>query len=127
MGVCEKGTGRLLYNLSASDLRGMTVQKMHLLLRPVPEFLSQLGSRKLIFPITAQPETRVRDLLENLLGTNQPPTSASHHKCRWLPSYFLLRLRSSTAGRSHRAYVIDDQQRPIAVISYTDILSKIMS
>ncbi|ELR11595.1 CBS domain containing protein [Acanthamoeba castellanii str. Neff] len=97
VGVCEKGTGRLLYNLAASDLRGMTVQKMHLLLRPVPEFLSQLGSRKLIFPITAQPETRVRDLLENLL-----------------------------AGRSHRAYVIDDQQRPIAVISYTDILSKII-
>jgi CBS domain-containing protein len=133
VGVCEKGTGRLLYNLSASDLRGMTVQKMHLLLRPVPEFLSQLGSRKLIFPITAQPETRVRDLLENLLGTNQLPTclwlspQPSHIECLALTSFFFLRLRSSTAGRSHRAYVIDDQLRPIAVISYTDILSKIMS
>lgn len=101
MGVCEKGTGRLLYNLSASDLRGMTVQKMHLLLRPVPEFLSQLGSRKLIFPITAQPETRVRDLLENLLGTTHPPTYArSHHnpghtcvECLALTSFFLLVLQ----------------------------------
>jgi CBS domain-containing protein len=108
----------------------MTVQKMHLLLRPVPEFLSQLGSRKLIFPITAQPETRVRDLLENLLGTNylRSLTTATFITSQVPMTHFfpLLRRRSSTAGRSHRAYVIDDQQRPIAVISYTDVLSKIM-
>jgi hypothetical protein len=70
--VCEKGTGKLLYNLSASDLRGMTVQKLHLLLRPVPDLLTELGGRKLIFPITAQPSTRVKDVLENLLGTLTP-------------------------------------------------------
>jgi hypothetical protein len=70
LGVCEKGTGRLLYNLSVSDLKGMTVQKLHLLLRPVPDFLCQLGGRKVIFPITAQPRTCIKDLLENLLGTS---------------------------------------------------------
>jgi hypothetical protein len=50
----------------------MTVQKLHLLLRPVPDLLTELGGRKLIFPITAQPSTRVKDVLENLLGTLTP-------------------------------------------------------
>jgi hypothetical protein len=78
LGVCEEGSGRLLYNLSISDLKGMTVQKLHLLLRPVPDFLCQLGGscHRVDFPITAQPRTCIKDLLENLLGT-----------CVWAPRF----------------------------------------
>jgi hypothetical protein len=29
------------------------------------------------------------------------------------------------AGHAHRAYVIDDQEKPTAVVSFTDILNRL--
>lgn len=73
MAVCDTRSGRLLYNLSASDLKGMTVHQLHLLFKPVPELLSSLRGRRMIFPLTVQPRTSVKDLLEALLGNCSEP------------------------------------------------------
>jgi len=92
LAICKK-TGELLYNFSASDLKGLTADKLGLLLLPVDQFLREGCGRMLIFPVTCPPSLHLKDLLENLL-----------------------------AARAHRVYVIDENQRPLAVISFTDIL-----
>ncbi|KAJ1978724.1 hypothetical protein H4R33_005907 [Dimargaris cristalligena] len=86
-------SGRIVDNMSASDLRGLTESTLLLLYAPVVNFLERLNPRR-GSPITAQEHTTLRDLITQV----------------W-------------ENRVHRSWVVDDQQHPIAVITHTDIIA----
>ena len=102
IGVGSTGQGRLLYNLSASDLRGITPDTVHLLREPVEVYLERLRE--------SDPTSRPRNLV-----TCTPDAT--------LIEVMELVLRS----RVHRVWVTDQQQRPLGLITLTDILSKFAS
>jgi CBS domain-containing protein len=91
---------RLLYNLSASDLRGITPDTVHLLREPVEVFLTRVQESDPTRPknlVTCSPDTTLIEVMK-------------------------LVLRS----RVHRVWVLD-HQRPVGLITLTDILSKFAS
>jgi CBS domain-containing protein len=93
--------GRLLYNLSASDLRGVTPDTVHLLREPVEVFLARVEESDPTRPknlVTCFPDATLLEVME-------------------------LVLRSHV----HRVWVVDQQHRPIGLITLTDILSKFAS
>lgn len=102
IGIGSTGQGRLLYNLSASDLRGITPDTVHLLREPVEVYLERLRE--------SDPTSRPRNLV-----TCTPDAT--------LIEVMELVLRS----RVHRVWVTDQQQRPLGLITLTDILSKFAS
>ncbi len=89
--VCEGGV--LRYNISASDLRGVTPSSANMLSLPVGKFLRQAHNKKLNFPVTCPPTMTVKEVLDNLL-----------------------------TAKAHRVYAIDKDMHPLSVISFTDIL-----
>jgi CBS domain-containing protein len=93
--------GRLLYNLSASDLRGITPDTVHLLREPVEVFLARVEESDPTRPknlVTCFPDATLFEVME-------------------------LVLRSHV----HRVWVVDQQHRPVGLITLTDILSKFAS
>lgn len=84
--------GRLMANLSASDLKGLGPSDFHHLLRPTSEFLAAFNPKSL-YPLTC----KATDTLE----------------------YVVLKF---AATRIHRLWVIDDDQRLVGVLSLTDVM-----
>jgi CBS domain-containing protein len=91
--IVEKETGRLLANLSASDLRGLNVQKLMFLNESVESFLTaQKGGIRA--PITCKSSTPFDQVIQTLVENNV-----------------------------HRVWLVDDKEKPIGVVTLTDILN----
>jgi CBS domain-containing protein len=89
----DANSGKLEATLSASDLRGIYREKLIPLLdMNVLEFLKQIGPQ-LGRQVTVTPQDKLRDCMDKLLS-----------------------------GQVHRAWVLDDQFRPVGVITLTDII-----
>jgi len=92
IGVVDK-SGSLLANLSISDLRGLKQENFQVLLLPVLEFIEVFVKDKVIPPITVTFQSTFE--------------------------YVLLKL---AATHSHRVWVVDNNNRPVGIISLTDII-----
>jgi len=91
--IVEKETGRLLGNLSASDLRGLTVSKLRFLNESIETFLqAQLGGIRA--PVSVKPSVTLAQVIQNLVD-----------------------------NRVHRVWLIDDKEKPIGVVTLTDVLN----
>jgi len=94
--VVEHPTSKLLANLSASDLRGMTRHDLALFDKPVMEFLDAIHSKRgssVKAPITCPPHTELGQVLTLLAENN-----------------------------IHRIFVTDGDNHTIGVISMGDVL-----
>jgi len=88
--------GKLVANLSASDLRGLVPDKMYTLNLPIMEFFqSRVGQPP--HPITCSPD----DVLEEVLLKTCP-------------------------AHVHRVWVVDSAQRPLGVVTLTDVVKSIL-
>jgi CBS domain-containing protein len=98
--------GKLIANLSASDLGGLSTKTIHTLSLPPLQFLELAHSRNFVelsltsssdkkpaVPVTCSPETHLTEVVEKLIG-----------------------------AKIHRVWVVDSAQRPIGVVTLTDIL-----
>jgi len=90
-------TGKVVANLSASDVRGLDLQKFSALLYPVTEFI-------------ATQERLYREPIVCKLST---------------PIETIVHLVSSL--HIHRVWVVDDAEKPIGVVSLTDIIKYLSS
>lgn len=59
--------GKLVASLSASDLRGMTNEKLRTILLPVTEFFLAMTGFKPPFPLTCNPEDKLVDTMKKIL------------------------------------------------------------
>jgi CBS domain-containing protein len=89
VGIVSK-EGKLIGNLSASDIRGLRHDNFASLLQPVMKFLEKSPKRS---PITCKMNTTFETVLLKL-------------------SFF----------RIHRMWIVDDEDKPIGLISLTDIM-----
>jgi len=104
LGIVDEN-GTMLGNLSVSDLRGLTVDRFSSLSHCVTEFLkiSKALSRSFATVLNAQ----LNDL--RTLAVNPGST-------------FEELLDLITKNRVHRAYVVDENCKPLGVITLSDVL-----
>ena len=106
LGVCD-ASGRLVANVSASDLRGLT-----------PERLGALASDVLEF-VEGEPTTFKGDASEARRETKQekrkPVTCLASEAVRDV-------LERMVSRRVHHVYVCDDERRPVAMVTPNDVL-----
>jgi len=91
--LVEKETGRLLGNLSASDLRGLTVQKLLFLNESVETFLTAQGG-SVRAPICTKSSSTFGQVIQSLMDNHV-----------------------------HRIWLVDDKEKPIGVVTLTDVLN----
>jgi len=89
------GEGRLIANLSTTDLRYLTRDKYTSVFLPVTLFLHQLQGQKAAKPITAHPSSIFDEVMLKVV-----------------------------AGKVKRVWVVDEKEIPIGVVTLTDIISK---
>ena len=87
--------GRICGNFSASDLKGMTEINGEFLLTLVPSFLEK-NSPQSLQPICVTPQTSIREAAEKMIQR-----------------------------RVHRIWLVDQGNRPVGVVTMTDILKEI--
>ena len=93
LGVCD-ATGALVANVSASDLRGLTPERLDSLASDVRDFLEDArGAGEREHPATCLATETVRDVVERMV-----------------------------ARRVHHVYVCDAERRPVAMITPNDVL-----
>ena len=93
LGVCD-ATGALVANVSASDLRGLTPERLDSLASDVRDFLEDArGAGERERPATCLATETVRDVVERMV-----------------------------ARRVHHVYVCDAERRPVAMITPNDVL-----
>jgi len=92
--VVEDRDGKLLGNLSASDLRGITTDKMEMLKDPVFDFVQATTGKPPRAPVTCIPT----DPINNVMA------KAIRHSV-------------------HRVWIVDNTQRPIGLVSYRDMIN----
>jgi len=91
--IVEKETGRLLANFSASDLRGLTVPKLKFMNESVETFL-QAQTGGIRPPVVVKPTGTLADVMKLIVD-----------------------------NKVHRVWVVDDKDRPVSIVTLTDILS----
>jgi CBS domain-containing protein len=102
LGVCD-ASGRLVANVSASDLRGLTRERLETMASDVLEFVegepenasdarNETNARKRK-PVTCLASETVRDVLERMVSR-----------------------------RVHHVYVCDDERKPVAMVTPNDVL-----
>jgi CBS-domain-containing membrane protein len=90
--------GKLLWNFSPSDLRGITVSNCHLLNCPLQEFLEQDRSRDWwTAPVTVDLDSSLYELMQQFV-----------------------------CARVHRMYVVDEDGKPTGEINQRDLLRQIL-
>jgi len=97
IGICDK-SGRLVCNLSASDLRGMAPDRLKMLLLPVRDYLTAMYGETLchkLYPITCAPDAKLAAVMESAL-----------------------------AHKVHRVWVVDETEQPVGLVSLSDIICK---
>jgi len=87
--------GKLIGTFSASDLKGITVDKLHTLLLSVTDFLRAMNEGQYIpKPVTCHPKSYIKTVLEKAI-----------------------------AAKVHRVWVVNSSLQPVGVVSYSDIIS----
>jgi CBS domain-containing protein len=121
MGVTD-ADGKLVGNLSLSDLRGLDQDHFGLLLLPVSEMIAILqgtkdptGMRRIPSVTEAVAATRVKEAINGLMAERTKITVKS-------TSTFEELLDLVVTNRVQRAYVVDADYKPISIITLTDIL-----
>ena len=94
LGVCD-ASGALVANVSASDLRGLTPERLGALASDVADFVAgdgneAAGEKK---PVTCLASETVRDVVERMVSR-----------------------------RVHHVYVCDEERRPVAMVTPNDVL-----
>jgi len=89
-------TGKIRGNLSASDLRGMTSDSLKFVKKAPLEFLQAMSGHKPSEPITCTPETPLKNIMDIVLKQHV-----------------------------HRVWVVDEQKKPIGVVTLTDVIHAI--
>ena len=98
LGVCD-ASGALVANVSASDLRGLTPERLGALASDVADFVAGDGNEAAGFaagaakPVTCLASETVRDVVERMVSR-----------------------------RVHHVYVCDDERRPVAMVTPNDVL-----
>ena len=100
--VVDAETGKLTWYISSDTLKlaGETGQELGLSLsKPISDFYSKLheGTAGFKSPVTCKPDTRLLKLVKLVVETD-----------------------------AHRVWVVDDDEKPIGVVSLTNIISAIM-
>jgi CBS-domain-containing membrane protein len=95
VGVVDPTSGRLVASLSPSDLRGLGPSRIAELLLPVLTFIRACSSKSQCeSPVAVGWDSSIAEAVEKAI-----------------------------TGRSHRVWILDEQQRPVNVISFSDMLS----
>jgi CBS domain-containing protein len=102
-----EGEGRLLANISASDLRGITSDALPSLLLPIEEFL-----RRISWKINNGNEEEVEEKADKL---PHPVTCSSRATLGEV-------LEQIITAKVHRVWVVDSAQRPLHAITLEEIL-----
>eukprot|EP00013_Stygamoeba_regulata_P028216 CAMPEP_0177652176 /NCGR_PEP_ID=MMETSP0447-20121125/12969_1 /TAXON_ID=0 /ORGANISM="Stygamoeba regulata, Strain BSH-02190019" /LENGTH=304 /DNA_ID=CAMNT_0019155361 /DNA_START=64 /DNA_END=978 /DNA_ORIENTATION=- len=89
--------GRIVGSLSSSDVRGLTPAKLKNVILPVPEYLRNVTGAPAAHPITCT----AHDSLEEVM-------------------------LKAIAGKVHRVFVVDASQKPIGVITLSDIIKQFL-
>jgi len=98
VGVTDE-EGKLIANLSASNIKGITRRSFHLLRLSVGEFLRRDGQRMWWFyPICVKETDSLKELILLFVATQK-----------------------------HRVYLVDNNEKPIGVISLTDVLNAVVT
>ena len=98
LGMCD-ASGALVANVSASDLRGLTPERLGALASDVADFVAGDGNEAVGFaagapkPVTCLASETVRDVVERMVSR-----------------------------RVHHVYVCDDERRPVAMVTPNDVL-----
>ncbi|GAX74436.1 hypothetical protein CEUSTIGMA_g1885.t1 [Chlamydomonas eustigma] len=121
------GDGKLIGSLNASDIRDVPLAYFALLLLPVYQYMAVVygfgpslnqvmegvpveGTPQSLLakmpPVVVKPSTTFGDLLQKLVTTNY--TSHSHYR------------------GLHRAYVVDEHDKPVSIVTLTDVLRTII-
>jgi len=91
-------TGKLIGTLSSSDLRGMNATKLQYILKSPLDFLKAMTAQsKLSVSITCNPSNTLEEVL----------------------------VKAVTA-RVHRVWIVDSAQKPVGVVSLSDIIASIV-
>lgn len=91
--IVDKESGKLLANLSASDLRGLTVPKLKFLDESVETFLTaQRGGIRT--PVSLKPTATLGQVIQTVVENS-----------------------------IHRVWLIDEKEKPIGVVTLTDIIN----
>jgi CBS domain-containing protein len=86
-------SGKIIGNLSASDLRGLTPNNLQKIARPVMEFLAtQHGT--VTKPVTSSPDSTLGHIVELLVK-----------------------------NKIHRVWIVDPENKPTGVVTLTDVIS----
>eukprot|EP00163_Fabomonas_tropica_P001051 TRINITY_DN107_c0_g1_i1.p1 TRINITY_DN107_c0_g1~~TRINITY_DN107_c0_g1_i1.p1 ORF type:complete len:308 (+),score=70.59 TRINITY_DN107_c0_g1_i1:110-1033(+) len=101
------GAGKLVGNLSASDLRGMSKQFMDKLTLPVLEYLSLVNNDVLPAPITCQPDATLAEVIECALGGCDDKIFQQNRPI-------------------HRVWQVDADGKPVGVVSMSDMLHQLL-
>lgn len=91
--IVDKESGKLLANMSASDLRGLTVPKLRFLNETVETFLTaQMGGIRA--PVSVKSSATLAQVIQLVVENN-----------------------------IHRVWLTDDKEKPVGVVTLTDIIS----
>jgi len=91
--------GKLVGNLSASNIKGINRSNFHVLTQPVSEFLARDKQRKWYdVPVSAKPYHKMKEVILQFVSS-----------------------------KVHRIYITSDEGRPVGVVSLTDVLNVLNS
>ncbi len=130
VGVTAQPGGPLVANLSASDLRGLTPERWGMLALPVAEFLVQQHGVALPSVAAAMMEAppdrpKIYVGVARARGGGEEPQELTSYVAVITvgPSTLLGGVLEALAENSvHHVYVTDDEDRPIGIITPTDVL-----
>jgi len=92
-------SGKLIANISASNIKGMTRANIQLLYRPLTDFLARDRKRGWWqLPVTTTLDTTLQDVLVQFV-----------------------------AAKVHRMYIVDNEDKPIGEVSISDIVRQLAS
>jgi len=95
--IVDDRSGKLVANLSASDLRGISYQTIAGVKLPVLDFLEMMTGKKVSKPIFCMPNDLLLDVLSKIILHN-----------------------------IHRVWVTDTERKPIGVVTLTDIINAVL-
>jgi len=89
--------GKLIANLSASDVRGATGETLSSVQLPVLEFLEKMHNKKPAVPFSFHVKSHLREII---------------------PAMCIAKI--------HRVWIVDSAQKPLSVVSMTDVIRSII-
>lgn len=116
--IVDGATGELIGNLSVSDLRGVETSHFSVLALPVAEFLALLHKTAFVGYSASESKLRAHEFFKEpgaLVGQHLVtlPATATYQTC----------LESLVLQQLHRVYITSADNRPIGLVTLTDLLA----